>query len=163
MTTPPAPGGAIEYVAEERTAGRLGRALLRYRLTRPIVWCNLAILGGLIIAFGIGVDQPRTAVLLLILLLPAVIGSQYVGLVRRLRRPYGPGTHHWALFRADTVTIGGPFGVTETRYRTFQRVWRTPDALVLTVRGMRTFYVMPGELAPAPQLAQLVAAVDDNR
>jgi hypothetical protein len=160
MPTRPAPDGAISYVADERTAGRLSRALLRYRFSRPVSWINLLVLVGVTIGVGFAVGEPWMGPYLMVVLLPAVFISSYVSVARQLRGPFGAATTHWTLFGEGSMTIAGPLGVTESPYGTFQQAWTGGGAVVLRIRGFRAVHLLPAELVPAPQLDRLLSGVD---
>ena len=122
MPTRPAPDGAISYVADERTAGRLSRALLRYRFSRPVSWINLLVLVGVTIGVGFAVGEPWMGPYLMVILIPAAFISTYVSMARQLRGPFGAATSHWTLFGEGSMTIAGPLGVTENPSGPFEQV-----------------------------------------
>ena len=157
--TAPPPPGAVVFVADARTAGRLSGAFVRYRLTRRITWLNLAVLAALVIGFGVAVDVPWMGISLILSVPPLTFLGIRWSLTRQFRGPYGSGTRHWALFGDYSLTIAGPLGVTECRYDTFASVWRTPTVVVLRIRGLPTAYLVPAELVPPPMWSNLLAAV----
>ncbi|HEY7815217.1 MAG TPA: hypothetical protein VIC62_18360, partial [Nakamurella sp.] len=121
---------------------------------------NLAIIAGVAMAVGFGIEEPWGMVTLLAFLMPIIGCQQYRSIARQLAHPFGAGTSHWVLFGPTTVAIAGPMGVTESRYETFQHVWRTTGAVVLRIRRLRSVYVLPIELVPPHELARLHSMIE---
>lgn len=152
---PPAPKGAIQFVATDRTSRDLGLAVLKYRWTRPITWVSNAVIVVVLLIYGVVSDQPWFAALLIIIVFPLVTGLQYLTTGRQLKRLYGPGSRHWVLWGERSVTMGGPMGASETPYPSLEQVWTTTGAAVLRFRSLRSVALLPAALLPPAEESRL--------
>lgn len=145
---PPAPKGAIEFVATDRTSRELGLAVLKYRWTRPLTWVSNAVIVVVLLAYGIVNHQPLLAVVVIIVVFPLITALQYLTTGRQLKRMYGAGSRHWVLWGDRSVTMGGPTGQSETPYESLEQVWTTTGAAILRFRSLRSVALLPGALLP---------------
>lgn len=152
---PPAPKGAIQFVATPRTARDLGIAVLKYRWTRPLTWVSNAVIVVVLIAYGIATGQPVVAVAAIVIVFPAVTGLQYLTTGRQLKRLYGAGSRHWVLWGQRAVTMGGPMGSSETPYESLEQVWTTSGAAILRFRSLRSVALLPAALLPPAEESRL--------
>lgn len=153
--TAPAPAGAVQFVATDRTARRLGLAVLRYRWTRPLTWLSNAVIVVALIAFGVLNNQIGVSLLLLVLVFPVLLSMQFLSTARQLGRLYQRGTVHWVQFGDQTMTVAGPLGVSDFDYRTIDGVWATDAAVLLRMKALRSVALMPAELFPPAELTRV--------
>ncbi len=159
LPEPPSPVLETHLIAEENTGDRMAAGVMRFRLSRPQVLIGWPLIVVAVVTFGITQDALIPVLIFLVLIFPVLTWVLYRQTRRTMRNFFAPGSVHATSFGSESMTITGPFGSSDIRYRLFKQIWLGSTVVVLRQRPTKIITVLPAELVPAEAMPLIRAGI----